>query len=175
MSQISQLAIESLNNIATDLLKNNGSFEVREMLGNNSIVYVAKRESNYVVDGAKDVTVAKIKEGGKLEYISFFDKFSNLFDKAEINYNEIKSDNFIRFGELEFLAAIQNPSFSSIIEHIVLSSFNYPNFGCCSKYVQCSDAGHCLHSDIFYATASCQYKKHLDNGEIFYGEKANIK
>ena len=45
-------------------------------------------------------------------------------------------------------------------------------FGCCSKYVSCSDNLKCLHNDTFYARA-CYYKKNLDNGNIFYGINAN--
>lgn len=44
-------------------------------------------------------------------------------------------------------------------------------FGCCGKYVECSDARKCLHSNTFYAKA-CYYRKNLDSGRIFYGKNA---
>lgn len=46
------------------------------------------------------------------------------------------------------------------------------SFGCCSRYLACSDAGHCVHPNIFRAQC-CMYKKNLDAGKIFYGENAH--
>lgn len=45
-------------------------------------------------------------------------------------------------------------------------------FGCCSRYVACSDALKCIHPDKKIAKG-CQYKKNLDAGKIFYGINAN--
>lgn len=47
------------------------------------------------------------------------------------------------------------------------------HFGCCSQYVECSDANRCLHKD-FIRSKSCYYKKNLESGRIFYGKNANI-
>lgn len=47
-------------------------------------------------------------------------------------------------------------------------------FGCCHQYVECSDAGKCLHPDQIYSL-SCQYRKNLENGKIFYGKNRNVK
>ena len=41
------------------------------------------------------------------------------------------------------------------------------SFGCCSKYKECSSAKKCLHTDFIYSKA-CQYRKNLENGNIFY-------
>ena len=46
-------------------------------------------------------------------------------------------------------------------------------FGCCSKYIECSNAKRCLHENLFYAKA-CFYRKNLESGKIFYGENKNI-
>lgn len=48
------------------------------------------------------------------------------------------------------------------------------NFGCCDKYVACSDAKKCLHKNLYYAK-SCLYRKNLENGRIFYGKNAVVK
>ncbi len=42
-------------------------------------------------------------------------------------------------------------------------------FGCCSRYEACSDAKKCVHPDPTFAT-SCQYRKNLQAGRIFYGK-----
>ncbi|MCI5545371.1 MAG: hypothetical protein MR399_00270 [Clostridiales bacterium] len=47
-------------------------------------------------------------------------------------------------------------------------------FGCCNDHVRCSDAGHCLHLDD-EEYWGCYYRKNLEAGRIFYGEKSNLK
>lgn len=47
------------------------------------------------------------------------------------------------------------------------------SFGCCSQFIACSDALKCLHENKLYSTG-CTYRKHLDNGRIFYGKNKNI-
>jgi hypothetical protein len=44
-------------------------------------------------------------------------------------------------------------------------------FGCCSRYLKCSDAGKCIEPDGI-ETAACQYNKNLQAGRIFYGPRA---
>lgn len=46
-------------------------------------------------------------------------------------------------------------------------------FGCCGKYMDCSNERKCLHDDLFYAKA-CRYRKKLESGEIFYGANRNV-
>lgn len=46
-------------------------------------------------------------------------------------------------------------------------------FGCCGKYMECSNAKKCLHNEKFYARA-CYYKGNLESGRIFYGKNANV-
>lgn len=46
-------------------------------------------------------------------------------------------------------------------------------FGCCSSFVECSDALRCLHeSEMEYL--GCYYVKNLESGKIFYGKNKNI-
>lgn len=47
------------------------------------------------------------------------------------------------------------------------------SFGCCSQFEKCSDAKKCVHENKLYSTA-CQYRRHLENGRIFYGKNRNI-
>lgn len=47
-------------------------------------------------------------------------------------------------------------------------------FGCCHRYMQCSDSRKCIAPDQGYAKG-CQYRKNLENGRIFYGKNANTK
>ena len=46
-------------------------------------------------------------------------------------------------------------------------------FGCCSRYIECSDLLKCVNSDKKLARG-CQYKQNLKNNRIFYGKNKNI-
>ena len=46
-------------------------------------------------------------------------------------------------------------------------------FGCCDKYVECSDAGKCVLTDKRLA-ADCSYRVNLKHGKVFYGKNKNI-
>lgn len=48
-------------------------------------------------------------------------------------------------------------------------------FGCCGRYVQCSDERRCIMHDIdpLYARG-CQYRANLEAGRIFYGKNRNV-
>ena len=47
------------------------------------------------------------------------------------------------------------------------------SFGCCSKYLECSDNLKCVNNNI-RLRLSCIYKNNLENGRIFYGKNKNI-
>jgi hypothetical protein len=46
-------------------------------------------------------------------------------------------------------------------------------FGCCSRYLECSNKKLCVHPDKINARG-CMYKANLDRGRIFYGKNRNI-
>lgn len=45
-------------------------------------------------------------------------------------------------------------------------------FGCCAKYVECSDALCCLENPEY--SKFCFYRQNLESGKIFYGKNKNI-
>ncbi len=45
-------------------------------------------------------------------------------------------------------------------------------FGCCFRYVECSDAMKCLHPNKLYSKA-CAYRRNLESGRVFYGKNKN--
>lgn len=46
-------------------------------------------------------------------------------------------------------------------------------FGCCSKYLECSNQRKCIHDDLLYSKA-CSYRSNLEKGNIFYGINRNV-
>lgn len=62
-----------------------------------------------------------------------------------------------------------------ITDNIIYCIDNYiPSyiFGCCGKFIACSDSGKCQHENMLYAKG-CAYHEHLLHGEIFYGKNRN--
>ena len=57
-----------------------------------------------------------------------------------------------------------------LLDKEITKLFSFETLGCCSRYVECSDAKTCLHPDFLYASGACMYKKNLDAGRIFYGK-----
>lgn len=47
------------------------------------------------------------------------------------------------------------------------------SYGCCSRYVECSNNNKCVHPDIREARG-CIYKHNLERGRIFYGDNCNV-
>ena len=47
------------------------------------------------------------------------------------------------------------------------------DFDCCSRYLECSDAMHCINPRLEYALG-CGYRRIMYTGKIFYGENRNI-
>jgi len=65
------------------------------------------------------------------------------------------------------------PYLSSIIDFTLKNYRPAERFGCCEKYVACSDAKKCLHRNNFYARC-CWYRQNLEAGRIFYGKNKTI-
>lgn len=67
-------------------------------------------------------------------------------------------------------------SFSYDLIKIVLDLFfedGRNTFGCCHQFEKCSDAKKCLHENKLYARG-CTYRRHLNEGRIFYGKNRNV-
>ena len=63
-----------------------------------------------------------------------------------------------------------------IRENVLYCLANYESsnkFGCCSKFIECSDARECVHENKIYSMG-CMYRKNLDAGRIFYGKNKNV-
>ena len=66
--------------------------------------------------------------------------------------------------------------YSFIRENILYCLANYKatsNFGCCSRFVECSNAKKCVHENKIYSMG-CKYRMNLDSGRIFYGGNKNV-
>ena len=128
--------------------------EMGEKSKNHDRVYVyvnyATFEKVRPPDGAIVKELAKDGEDGEAVEVTGYDVYLSLYDGTTSAYLK----HVIRYKMETF-----SPSMAS--------------FGCCDKYVQCSDAKKCLHTNPFYYR-SCQYRQNLLAGKIFYGKNKNV-
>lgn len=128
--------------------------EMGEKSKNHDRVYVyvnyATFEKVRPPEGAIVKELAKDGEDGETVEVTGYDVYLSLYDGTASAY-------------LKHVIRYKMETFSS----------SMASFGCCDKYVQCSDAKKCLHTNPFYYR-SCQYRQNLLAGKIFYGKNKNI-
>lgn len=83
--------------------------------------------------------------------------------------------NYIYFPEKKELGLFEpnSPYLRGVIIDQIFTLCLNEQFDCCGYYLECSNAKKCLHPDPFYSI-SCTYRKHLINGNIFYGVNKNV-
>lgn len=117
---------------------------------------------NGVIKG--DIILARIKTSGDTQYLNFKNKFLYLFDGMDIKSLPVPDAeaqyDWARVELNSFMELLNAPTEDLIkaINTIYLGSIVFPEFGCCSKFKECSEKRECVHIDRLYSTA-CQYRK----------------
>ena len=106
----------------------------------------------------------------KSHYIYVPDKYAHLFPGNILR--KVKS--------VPDMSRISIDNYSDILKYLpylraMLDSMrrNLKGFGCCSRYLECSNATHCIHPNPRFAL-QCIYFYNLRDGKIFYGDNRNI-
>lgn len=133
-----------------------------------------KLEHRTPISGAYDAItitgdVAFRIAGKKTIYMYIQPKLTELFEGGSYQLSGTKSSSWQRVpaAEVDFTAC---PELACSAYDTILREMG---FGCCSRYMECSDAGHCIHPDVMFAV-KCAYRDNLAHGRIFYGDKRNI-
>lgn len=85
---------------------------------------------------------------------------------------QAKSSDWKRALRSDFEQWVQGVSDEELLS-IYDKMLESDGFDCCSHYMECSDAQHCVHSNIMFA-GQCTYRKKLKAGMIFFGKNRNI-
>lgn len=163
-----QIKFENMELDVVSEIKN----DIVEQIGD--IIYaphikVIQNKSNIISINAKKRLVCHIKLKGKTKYIEFKSEYASLFPHDSL---ESTSENFLRYA-ISDLSDVKK-KYSEIVKMFAgeLKKQREDVFGCCSRYIECSNAKKCLHPNWF-RSLSCEYKSHLESGEIFYGRNKN--
>ena len=101
----------------------------------------------------------------KLETVTKFN-----FEDYVINYEKFKDKPSVTFVKIDDSDEFYDKLFSIATELFLfyLDSKEIPPFGCCNSHIKCSEIGHCINTnkELF---CGCNYRRHLENGEVYYG------
>lgn len=97
------------------------------------------------------------------------EELSKLFEEIKYKENELYVKVYI--DNINDINKISN-ELKEVYKYLYLNE-PIDNYGCCSRFIECSDALKCLNPDKKLAKG-CQYKENLELGKIFYGKNKNI-
>lgn len=144
---------------------------------------VVKLKDETISIRAKSFLCAKVKLSKKVRFIEVRTKNIELFKDFIASHDALVSDadeqptedtkewSRITISNLDDVISLAKPI--CIVFMLVLSELGGERFGCCARYVQCSDALKCVNPD-FIMSLACAYKRNLEAGRIFYGKNKNI-
>lgn len=121
------------------------NFVVMNIQNNNDIELLIRNSQYNAIDLPNTATVKPVSSDTSFKHIIF-------------TYNDDTIYDYIK---------------SNIIHCLKTYHSNARSFGCCSHFIECSDAMKCVHENKLYSTA-CSYRKNLEDGKIFYGKNRNI-
>lgn len=142
-----QLIENNDNSISYKILKNNILLKYSPRKKTEDLISIRIYEE---IISDLELKISNIKIDSNLMYAKF--NVSNIEDINKIN------------EEIQFV-------FKKLFIDYIKSNLS---FGCCSRYIECSDSLKCVNPDI-KLKLGCQYKTNLDNKRIFYGKNSIIK
>lgn len=168
MNETENMVVTYLTNLLNSPLLQTASLEVQKNKGLYDSIIIKVENNPYRNGVANQFLLARIRLTGKQPYISFSMRHTQLLELFKNNLCSIASEpTFMRIGLNAFLEYPDTEALEKVLNKVFLDSFNFPTFGCCSRYEKCSREKHCIHPDLLYATA-CMYRKNLEKGKIFY-------
>ena len=129
-----------------------------------------KKGANFSSIYFGSVLVLRLCLRGKRWYVAVPRSLAQYYQDQELKYGKLDRD-FIRvYFKKEEEAIIAGPLSCSLEEALQ----KYPrDIGCCSHYMDCSNALRCVQSDPQISMA-CIYRQNLKAGKVFYGKNKNI-
>jgi hypothetical protein len=159
--------IERRVKVCIDELSNNSSFfdptkrrfEIRQNKGFETILFC-----NSAV-----IRIKNLKNG-----LTNLDLSKECIDLIKLHNRVRYTKSEVNWGKLVFnenTAKLIVDNIETVFKQCYMNE-SVDTFGCCSRYLACSDEKQCIHPDIKFAEG-CMYKRHLDSGRIFYGKNRN--
>jgi hypothetical protein len=115
------------------------------------------------------IAIFRIKELKKKTTVEISTRYAHLLKitSAIINHK----NTWIQL-EPEYLLERIKDCFTELYQRCIKDSIKDP-FGCCHRFIECSDKRRCIHNDKLFARG-CMYRENLNKGLIFYGKNKNF-
>ncbi|HHT71763.1 MAG: hypothetical protein WAO22_05505 [bacterium] len=120
------------------------------------------------------VPVIRVRYGPKKRFIAITPQLEKVLDEFPLLPTEkIASDPWIRilFESIDDIEQMK-PLFLRLYDGTYTLSAE-EIFHCCSRYLECSDAGECTQTNYLLARG-CGYRLHLADGTVFFGKNKTI-
>lgn len=131
---------------------------------------VELNKDNTISINAKAGLAAKIKIGKKVSFIEIKEQYVKHFTIDNVVYPKSSAPRIMLSNindVFDYMAQL------CVIYIEALTEQAGEHFGCCHRYIACSDALKCVHPE-FLPSLACGYKRNLDVGRVFYGKNKNI-
>lgn len=146
---------------------NSAEITLQENKGTYNSIRVELKANPYRNGFDTSFLLARLKTTGTTQYISFSSKIAKELYMFEDKFTSIKSEpDFLRLDINEFLNYDDAEKLSNCFTKGFLSIFNFPSFGCCSRYKECQHLQQCIHPDLLYST-SCMLRKNIEETKEF--------
>ena len=130
-----------------------------------------KNKNNYSIKFKANI-VFKLNENKELFYIKTDFKDDVLLFFYDTDFTSDASFIRLPYTLVEKHKKEINSLFLIIVKkYLELSDVD--TFGCCHRYLECSNEKKCIHPNMIQSLG-CLYKRNLENGRIFYGINKNI-
>lgn len=158
--QIFELIYPAVQDVVMNLPIDGGLLNFKELQNCSSV---------YLLDQGE--VFFRIRMRRKLRHILVAEKWEYLLPK-DTPVERSKSDSgMIR---IPIAACSDVLAYAEALRSIlILMCKEHADFGCCGRYMACSDAKTCIHPDPQFAL-QCIYRYNMLDGKIFYGENKNI-
>lgn len=168
MSVYDKTIVAYIVNLLNPALLETASLEIQKNKGLYDSIIIKVENNPYRNGVSNKFLLCRVRLTGKQPYISFSMRHTQLLELFKDSLCSIASEpTFMRIDLKAFLEYSDTKTLAKVLNKVFLDSFNFPAFGCCSLFKECSKEKRCLHSDLLYATA-CMYRKNLENGKTFY-------
>ncbi|MGN1012614.1 MAG: exonuclease domain-containing protein [Clostridia bacterium] len=162
--------IEILNNIINSIPESELPLEDRSIIQaienkNKSISFRAYENILIKITFQSSLKIAELRKAKEIDLEVLKEKFYSVKDDENSLYYKF---NIINIDDIQKISDEIKYAYKYLnsIEPIV-------SFGCCSRYIECSDSKKCVNT-IRELRKGCIYKKNLESGKIFYGKNATI-
>ena len=135
------------------------------------LLNVSKLKDGTISIKAKSTVVARVKLTNKDSCIEIRAKNAGEIDSVYLQNAE--EDEWIRIPAESTDDVLKKKKEIGTAFMMAVSEMGGERFGCCSRYMLCSDEKKCVNPD-YLMSLGCAYKKNLEEGRIFYGKNKTI-